>query len=48
MKEIEEERERMILKHDPWPGYRKIFWIVFILAIIYLFSIILLGYNPHR
>ncbi|MCS7149451.1 MAG: hypothetical protein N2Z40_07145 [Caldimicrobium sp.] len=40
--------EIMILQHEPWPGYRKIFWIVFTLAMIYLFSVMFLGYKPHH
>lgn len=38
-----EHEERLILKHDPIPPYRTIFYIVFIIGVIYLTAIIILG-----
>lgn len=35
--------EKMILKHDPIPPYRTVFYIVFALGIIYLTAIIIMG-----
>jgi hypothetical protein len=32
----EEKEERTELRHEPEPGYRKIFYIVFLIAILYL------------
>lgn len=37
------DEERMILKHDPIPPYRTVFYIVFALGVIYLTAIIILG-----
>ncbi len=36
-------KERMILKHDPVPPYRTVFYIVFALGVLYLTAIIILG-----
>jgi hypothetical protein len=33
--------EKMILSHEPVPGYRKIFYIVSLVAVLYLGSIFL-------
>lgn len=35
--------EKMILKHDPIPPYRTVFYIVFAVGVIYLTAIIMLG-----
>lgn len=35
--------EKMILKHEPVPPYRTVFYIVFAIGIIYLTAIIMLG-----
>ena len=40
-------QERQILKHNPWPGYKRAFYIVFTIAVLYLFFIFYLGYRPH-
>ncbi len=37
------DRERMILKHDPIPPYKTVFYIIFALGTIYLTAIIILG-----
>ncbi len=42
MKESRNE-EKMILKHDPIPPFREIFYIVFLLGSFYLAAIIILG-----
>jgi len=42
-----ETTERQILKHDPWPGYRRIFYIVLALTTLYLFLIFYFGHKPH-
>lgn len=36
------EEERTELRHEPEPGYRRIFYIVFSVAILYLFIIFVL------
>ena len=38
-----EKEELMELKHDPEPGYRPIFYIVFAIAVLYLGIIFLSG-----
>lgn len=30
------EKEKMELRHDAVPGYKPVFWVVFILSLIYL------------
>ena len=35
------EKEKMILSHEPVPGFRKIFYIVLIVAVLYLMVIFL-------
>ncbi|GLI53663.1 hypothetical protein [Thermodesulfovibrio yellowstonii] len=37
------EEERMILKHEPIPPYKTVFYIVFLLGSLYLAGIIILG-----
>jgi hypothetical protein len=37
------EEERMVLSHDPVPGYRTVFYIVLIVAALYLGGIFLGG-----
>ena len=31
-----EEEERMVLDHEPVPGYRKIFYVVLLVGVLYL------------
>ncbi len=38
-----EREEKMILKHDPIPLYRTIFYLVFLLGSLYLALIVFLG-----
>jgi len=38
---IEEKKEKMVLSHEPVPGYRKIFHIVILIAVLYLVVIFL-------
>ena len=45
--EMEQVKEKIILKHDPWPGYRKVFYIVFGLALLYLLFMFITGYKLH-
>ena len=33
---MEHEREKMILAHEPVPGYRKVFYIAIAIGVIYL------------
>ncbi len=33
---VEKKEEKMILSHEPVPGYRRIFHIIVIIAVIYL------------
>ncbi|GAB5046236.1 hypothetical protein [Thermodesulfovibrio sp. TK110] len=40
---LNENEEKMILKHDPIPPYRTVFYIVFAIGVIYLAIIIILG-----
>lgn len=42
--ERKEHEEKMILAHDPVPGYRAIFYIVLAVAVIYL-AVIFLKYT---
>lgn len=37
------EEERMILKHEPIPPYKTLFYIIFLLGSLYLAAIIILG-----
>ncbi len=34
--ETNDKKEIMVLSHDPWPGYKKAFAVVFALSSIYL------------
>ncbi|MDW7756069.1 MAG: hypothetical protein SCH72_00080 [Desulfuromonadales bacterium] len=36
-----ESEEIMILGHDPWPGYRPVFYVVFAIGVLYLAFIFL-------
>ena len=33
-------KEIMVLSHEPWPGFKKVFWIVFTLSCLYLGTIL--------
>jgi hypothetical protein len=33
---VEEEEEKMTLSHEPVPGYRRVFHIIVLIAVIYL------------
>jgi len=33
---VEEKEEKMILSHEPVPGYRRVFHVIVIIAVIYL------------
>ncbi len=37
------EKEKMILTHGEVPGYRRVFYIVLYLAVLYLVAIFLMG-----
>jgi hypothetical protein len=45
-KEHAKTEEKMILKHEPVPKYRKIFYIVITIGILYL-AFIMLTYTGH-
>jgi len=38
--ESDNKEEVMVLGHEPWPGFRKIFLVIFLVSIIYLAIII--------
>lgn len=38
------DEEKMILSHEPVPGYRKIFHVVVVVAVLYLGAIFLISF----
>jgi len=38
------DEEKMILSHEPVPGYRKIFHVVVVVAVLYLGAIFLMSF----
>jgi len=38
------DEEKMILSHEPVPGYRKIFYVVVVVAVLYLGAIFLMPF----